>query len=84
MKHAASLGINVPNELSIIGFTDGIISKYSSPSITTVGQNGIKMGGKAAQLLINRLENEEEEESEFYKTEVIETHLVVRESTLSL
>ena len=84
LKHAASLGINVPNELSIIGFTDGIISKYSSPSITTVGQNGIKMGGKAAQLLIDRLENEEEEESEFYKTEVIETHLVVRESTLSL
>lgn len=84
LKHAASLGINVPNELSIIGFTDGIISKYSSPSITTVGQNGIKMGGKAAQLLIDRLENEEEEESEFYKTEVIETHLVIRESTLSL
>lgn len=80
IKHAASLGISVPKELSIIGFTDGIISKYSSPSITTVGQNGIKMGGKAAQLLIDRLENDEEE-SELYRTEVIETHLVVREST---
>lgn len=83
LKHAASLGISVPSQLSIIGFTDGIISKYSSPSITTVGQNGIKMGGKAAQLLIDRLENEEEE-SELYRTEVIGTNIVVRESALSM
>ncbi|MFY8187086.1 MAG: LacI family DNA-binding transcriptional regulator [Flavobacterium sp.] len=82
LKHATSLGISVPKDLSIIGFTDGIISKYSSPSITTVGQNGIKMGGKAAQLLIDRLENEEKE-SELYRTEVIETSIVIRESTLS-
>jgi len=82
LKHAATLGISVPSQLSIIGFTDGIISKYSSPSITTVGQNGIKMGGKAAQLLIDRLENEEEE-SELYRTEVIGTNIVVRESALS-
>jgi len=83
LKHAATLGISVPSQLSIIGFTDGIISKYSSPSITTVGQNGIKMGGKAAQLLIDRLENEEEE-SELYRTEVIGTNIVVRESTISI
>ena len=62
--------------------TDGIISKYSSPSISTVGQNGIKMGEKAAKMLIERLENEEDDYDEHYKTEVIETELVIRESTL--
>lgn len=83
IKAAKKLGLKVPEEVSVIGFTDGIISKYSSPSITTVSQNGIKMGGKAAKMLIERLESEEEEE-EHYKTEVIETHLVVRESTPTL
>jgi len=83
IKAAKKQGITVPNDLAIIGFTDGIISKYSSPSITTVGQNGIKMGGKAAQMLIDRLETELEEE-EHYKTEVIDTHLVIRESTPTL
>jgi LacI family transcriptional regulator len=83
IKSAIKKGIEVPSQLSVIGFTDGIISKYSSPSITTVSQNGIKMGGKAAQLLIDRLENEEDE-SEIYKTEIIDTHLVVRESTPTL
>ncbi len=81
IKTATKLGKNVPADLSVIGFTDGIISKYSSPSITTVSQNGIKMGGKAAKMLIERLEAEEEEEEQ-YKTEVIETELVERESTL--
>ncbi|MFT3795066.1 LacI family DNA-binding transcriptional regulator [Flavobacterium sp.] len=83
IKAAKKLGKKVPEDLSVIGFTDGIISKYSSPSITTVSQNGIKMGGKAAQMLIDRLESEDEEE-EHYKTEVIETHLVLRESTPTL
>ena len=83
IKAAKKQGLNVPQDLSVIGFTDGIISKYSSPSITTVGQNGIEMGGKAAQMLIDRLETELDEE-EHYKTEVIETHLVVRESTPTL
>ena len=84
IKIACKHKIKVPDQLSIIGFTDGIISKYSTPSITTVSQNGIKMGNKAAHMLIERLETEEqeEEEEEHYKTEVIATHLVERESTV--
>ncbi len=71
----------MPNDLAVIAFTDGIISKYSTPTITTVSQSGIKMGNKAAKMLIERLESEEDEEDENYKTEVIETHLIEREST---
>lgn len=80
IKAANKLGLIIPKDISIIGFTDGIISQYSSPSITTVSQNGIKMGNIAAKLLIDRLEAEEEEEETYY-TKVIETHLVEREST---
>ena len=80
IKTAKRLKFNVPEDIAIIGFTDGIISKYSSPSITTVSQNGIKMGNKAAQMLIERLKSEDEE-NEQYITEVIETHLIQREST---
>lgn len=80
IKLAKKLSLKVPEDISIIGFTDGMISKYSSPSITTVSQNEIKMGEKAATMLIDRLENEDEDE-EHYKTEVIETNLVEREST---
>lgn len=82
IKVASKMGKKIPEEVSIIGFTDGIISKYSSPSISTVSQNGIKMGEKAARMLIEKLEIEEEDYEEQYKTEVIETALVERESTI--
>lgn len=79
IKVANKMGRKVPQDFSVIGFTDGIISKYSTPSITTVSQNGVEIGQKAAKLLIDRLENDEEDE--YYTTEVVETHLVEREST---
>ena len=84
IKAAIKLGKKVPEDISIIGFTDGIISKYSSPSITTVGQNGIHMGEKAAKMLIEKLELEEDENyEEQYRTEIIVTELVERESTIN-
>jgi LacI family transcriptional regulator len=82
IKTATRLGKKIPKDLSVIGFTDGIISKYSSPTITSVGQNGVKMGEKAAIMLIEKLEIEEEDYEEQYKTEVIETELIERESTV--
>ena len=82
IKTANKIGLNVPKDLAVIAFTDGIISKYSTPTITTVSQSGMKMGNKAAKMLIDRLELEhEDDEEENYKTEVIETHLIEREST---
>ena len=85
IKAAIKLGKKVPEDISIIGFTDGIISKYSSPSITTVSQNGVEMGKRAAKMLLEKLELEEVEDEDFeeqYKTEVIKTELIERESTL--
>ena len=81
IKTANKIGLNVPQDLAVIAFTDGIISKYSTPTITTVSQSGFKMGNKAAKMLIDRLESQEEHENENYRTEVIETHLIEREST---
>lgn len=80
IKIATKNNLNVPDDISVIGFTDGIISQFSTPSISTVSQNGMKMGRKSAQMLIDRLELEDEED-EHYKTELIETNLIFREST---
>lgn len=82
IKLAMAKEIKIPEDLSVVAFTDGIISKYSTPTITTISQNGIKMGRKAAEMLIKRLELEDEED-EHYKTEIIETNLIIRESTKS-
>jgi len=76
-------GYKIPEELSIIGFADGILaSRRLSPSLTTVSQHGIEIGEEAAKLLINRLEKKEE--NSVYETIVIKTKLKERETTRKL
>lgn len=76
-------GYKIPEELSIIGFADGILaSRRLSPSLTTVSQHGIEIGEQAAKLLINRLEKKEE--NSVYETIVIKTKLKERETTRKL
>jgi LacI family transcriptional regulator len=73
-------GYNIPENLSIIGFADGILaSRRLSPSLTTVSQHGPEIGEAAAKLLINRLESKEENLP--YETVIIKTELREREST---
>lgn len=79
MKVARKMGLKIPDDIQVIGFTDGVLSKHATPSLSTVSQHGQLMGEKAADLLINKLENEEEEEH--FETIVIETNLIEREST---
>jgi len=81
IKVARKLGKSIPDDIQVIGFTDGVLSKHAFPSLTTVSQHGQTIGEKAAELLIDKLENENEEVEEHYKTIIIETDLVEREST---
>lgn len=82
MKVARNLGYSVPDDVQVIGFTDGVLSKHATPSLTTVSQHAQIMGEKAANLLIDRLESDySENDEDDYSTVVIETDLIEREST---
>lgn len=73
-------GKKVPEDISFIGFTNGILSRYSTPKLTTVAQHGELMGETAARLLIDRIENDLEGN---HKTEVISATIIHRESTIN-
>ncbi|CAM4015839.1 LacI family DNA-binding transcriptional regulator [Gillisia limnaea] len=73
-------GLRVPQDVAVIGFTDGELSKQFIPSLTTVSQHGAEMGAQTARLLIKKLESEDSDE-EVYQTIIIETGLVERNST---
>jgi len=83
MKVAKSLGLSVPEDIQVIGFSDGVLSKHATPTLTTVSQHAQMMGEKAAELLIQRLENEteDEEEVEHFETIIVDTELIERDST---
>ena len=79
IKSAKNKGIRVPEDISVVGFTDGLISEYSSPSITAIVQHGFTMGKQAVELLIDRIENEGEVLPP--RTKVISSDLKIRESS---
>lgn len=82
MKFAIKAGYKIPDELSIIGFADGVWSRRLTPSMSTVSQHAPEIGEKTAELLINKINNEDE----FYRyqTYTIKTELRQRESTRKL
>ncbi|KAB5489374.1 MULTISPECIES: LacI family DNA-binding transcriptional regulator [Flagellimonas] len=78
MRLVQKSGLKIPDDISFIGFTDGVLSKYANPSLTVVAQHGEKMGEVSAKMLIDKIESEEEEET--YQTKILEPTLVIRES----
>ncbi|GGD52999.1 LacI family DNA-binding transcriptional regulator [Muriicola marianensis] len=77
------LGKRVPEDIAFVGFTDGILSRLSTPTLTSVDQHGELMGETAARMLIEKIENDhDQEEEESYETQIIRATLVERESTL--
>ena len=80
MSVVQNKGLRIPEDIAFIGFTDGFLSKYSNPALTTVAQHGDKMGAIAAKMLIERVEAELEPEKP-YRTEVVEATIVKRQST---
>lgn len=82
IKTIQEQGKKVPEDVSVIGFTDGELSKRFIPSLTTVSQHGMRMGEESARLLIEKLERTPSED-DYYKTIIVETGLVTRNSTKS-
>ncbi len=80
MKLLQEQGKNIPRDVAIIGFSDGKLLKYATPSVTAVDQHGDEIGRAAATMLIERLESSKQDEN--YRTTVIPTSLIERESTL--
>jgi LacI family transcriptional regulator len=75
LQAARELKLKVPEQLSIIGFDNIILSKYVTPPLTTVGQFPYKMGIQAAQMLIDLIEGKPRE-----KTVEIQNELILRDS----
>lgn len=70
--------IVVPDEISVVGFTNEPVSRYIEPSITTVAQPAYQMGEAAARMFIDQVENP----SSFKpRMETLQTELIIRNST---
>lgn len=77
---AASAGLRLPRDLSVVGFDDIALAAYCSPPLTTVAQPKHQLGALAARLLLARIA----EPDRAPEREILEPMLCRRHSTAAV
>ena len=77
MIYLRDMGVKIPEEIGIVGFSNEPFSRVVSPSISTIAQPGFLMGQKAAELILSQIENK----AKTFQTLVLPTELIIRESS---
>ncbi len=78
------LEVKVPNQISIMGFSNWFLSKITSPTLSTVDQPGYEMGEKAFILLYNELNQIRNGEPIQQEIVEIPTKIIPRNSTKTI
>lgn len=76
-----AMNYKIPEEMSMICFTNGKLPQHVTPTITTISQHGKYIGEVAAKLLIDRLESSTKLD---FTTKIIKTSLIERATTFHL
>ena len=76
-----SAGFKIPEDVSIIGFTNELFAKLIEPSLSTISQSSHEMGETATHLLLKHIEKKE---NFIPETRIIETELIERNSSRKL
>ncbi|CAM1342305.1 LacI family DNA-binding transcriptional regulator [Tenacibaculum amylolyticum] len=72
--------LNIPEEISVIGFSGKNIIVFTHPKLTTISQHSEEIGRKALEVLITKIEKENYENTA-HTTTIINTKLEHRETT---
>ncbi len=78
IRRLLELGVNLPNDLSVVGFDDIQPAQYIHPTLTTVHQDIREKGRLSARTILEEINNK----STSKKNYVIESSILVRNSTL--
>jgi len=77
IQAATSLGIRIPEELSIMGYADLDFAQLSSPPLSTIAQPFVEMGRKSAEVLLKSISTGKPPRGSF----VMPVKLIARKST---
>jgi LacI family transcriptional regulator len=80
IQYAKSLGIEVPGQLKVIGYSNGPLSQIIDPPLTSIEQYTSKVGTEAAMMMIDLVSNKMPRGKTFRKV-TVPVDLVKRKST---
>ncbi len=81
IKYLNEQKIAVPGKIAVCGFSNWFMSSVVTPSLTTVHQPAHDIGAKAAELLLNEIDDIKNNTLVKHKHIILPTYIIKREST---
>lgn len=76
-KAVREAGLNIPDDISVVGFDGLQVGEYNEPPLTTVQQPGRLLGEQAAQYLLQWIEGNKPADADI----IVKHQLLIRKST---
>ena len=77
LRVCKKLNLNVPEDVSIVGYVSDLMAENLTPTLTTIKQHAYTIGQKAVEILLNKLSQKKTET----KSEAIFSSIIERDST---
>lgn len=81
MKYFNEVGIAIPKQVAVFGFSNWFMTSLISPKLTTIDQPGFEMGKQTAALLFDEINLKKDNLPVEIRTITLPTEIIVREST---
>lgn len=80
MKSLKKIGLRIPEDVAVAGFSYGQFAEISDPPLTSVDQHGYEMGSLATQMLLKRIQSQDQDFP--CETKIVKGDLVIRNSSV--
>lgn len=81
IKYFNEIGIPIPKQIAVFGFSNWFMSSIISPKLTTIDQPGFEIGKKSATILFDEIQLKKNNEPIVFQSIELETSIIEREST---
>ena len=82
MMAIKSLGLKIPENVGVVGFSDWQFSSMIDPPLSTVSQHGFNIGQTATKLILEMIDRKKETDTNWeHQNVMLETELIIRQSS---
>ena len=79
MRYLKNQGVNIPEDIAVVGFNNDPISAVIEPSLTTINQPDFEMGRIASSVLIDQIKAKNATKKN--QSKILDIELIVRHSS---
>jgi LacI family transcriptional regulator len=81
IKYFNEIGISIPSQIAVLGFSNWLMSSVITPKLSTVDQPGFEIGKQAAAILFDEINHKKSNTAVTFHSIVLPTYVIEREST---